>query len=500
MNILERIIRFLDAEMTTPELYGIFHLVSLALTVFITAFLILKFKDADDKTFRKIVLVFWVVIILLEIYKQINFSVGYEDGLDWDYSWYAFPFQFCSVPHYVLPFIIFLRDGKVRDAFISFMCFFSLVAGIAVMAYPGDVYMSTIGINVQTMFHHGSQVALGIFFAVYKRKKLGFRFLVSGVLVLLGFIVIALALNIGVYHALVSHGIDETFNMFYISPYFNSTLPVFSELQPILPYPIFIVLYFFALFMGGLIVLGVQKLIIAIARGIGSLRERKILTLPVVLFFLVEVILGVAIQFAPGEIEYLICYSSIVLAALFALFTFAKNKCGTLTLLGLIFTICADYFLVLMQDGDKLVAMYFFSCVQICYFLRVFIENSGGRVRKNHLIFRAELLFIAFVLTLAVLGEDADALSIISLLYYANLLTNIVFAFRNFKIAPTFAIGLLLFAFCDLLVGFTMLDLYLPVTESSIVYKLTHCDLNLIWVFYVPSQTLIALSSRTTKK
>ncbi len=86
------------------------------------------------------------------------------------------------------------------------------------------------------------------------------------------------------------------------------------------------------------------------------------------------------------------------------------------------------------------------------------------------------------------------------MLYYANLLTNIVFAFRNFKTAPTFAIGLLLFAFCDLLVGFTMLDLYLPVTESSIVYKLTHCDLNLIWVFYVPSQTLIALSSRTAKK
>ena len=380
------------------------------------------------------------------------------------------------------------------------MCYFSLIAGLAVMAYPGDVFMSVIGINLQTMFHHGSQVALGIYFAVYKRKKLGFRFMASAIPVLLGFIAVALALDIVVHPLHVSLGIDETFNMFYISPYFNSTLPVFSSLQPILPYPIFVLLYFFALFMGGLVVLGAQRSVISIGRKLRSLCERKILTFPAVIFFLIEAALGVAIQFAPANIEYVLCFSAVALAALFALFSFKKNKCGTLTLLGLIFTVCADVFLVLMKDGDKLTAMYFFTCVQLFYFIRVLVENQGGRVRKNHIIFRIELLFIAFVLTLAVLGDGADALSIVSMLYFTNLFVNIVFSFKNFRRAPSFAIGLLLFAFCDLLVGFSLLDLYIPVSESSLVYKLVHSDINLIWAFYVPSQTLIALSSRTTEK
>ncbi len=501
MNIFEKIVHFLDAEMTTPGLYGIFHLVSILLVVLVTAFLIVKFRDADDKTFRKIAFVFWIIIILLEAYKQINFTFNYNDGNPtWDYQWYAFPFQFCSVPHYVLPFIFLLRDGRVRDGFISFMCYFSLIAGIAVMAYPGDVFISTIGINVQTMFHHGSQVALGIYFAVYKRKKISFRFLLSGVPILLGFIALAVALNISVHNLLISHGIDETFNMFYISPYHPSTLPVFSEIHPLVPYPVFLAIYIFAMLLGGIIVLGVQKLVSAFGRKIKELCKRRIITLSAVLFFLAEAALGIAIQFAPSNIEYLLCFSSVALAALFALLTFAKNKCGTLTLLGLIFTVCADVFLVLMKDGDKLTAMYLFTCVQLFYFIRVFIEHRGGRVRKNHLIFRIELLFIAFILTLAVLGDGADALSIVSMLYFTNLFVNIVFAFKNVKRAPSFAIGLLLFAFCDILVGFSMLDAYIPISENSIIYTLTHTDTNLIWAFYVPSQTLIALSSRTIGK
>ena len=501
MNIFEKIVHFLDADMTTPALYGTFHLVSLALVVLVTAFLILKFRNAEDKTFRKVVLFFWVIIAVLEVYKQIDFTFNYNDGAPyWDYQWYAFPFQFCSTSLYVLPFIFLLRDGKVRDAFISFVCYFSLIAGIAVMAYPGNVLISTIGINIQTMFHHGSQVALGIYFAAYKRKKIGFKFMASAFPILLGFVAVALIMNIGVHSWLIKEGIDETFNMFYISPYHPSPLPVFSLIYPHVPYFVFLLLYLLAMFLGGIIVLGIQKLIVAFGRKIKELCERRVITVFAVLFFLVEALLGAAIQFAPSNIEYILCFLSVALAALFALLTFKKNKCGTLTLLGLIFTVAADVFLVLMKDGDKLIAMYLFTCVQLFYFIRVFVENRGGRVKKNHIVFRIELLFIAFIVTLAVLGEKADALSIVSMLYFTNLFVNIVFSFKNFKRAPSFAIGLLLFAFCDILVGFSLLDLYIPISETSLVYKLAHTDINLIWAFYVPSQTLIALSSRTTEK
>lgn len=501
MNFFEKITHFLDADMTTPETFGMFHIISAILTLLVTAFLILRFRNASDRTFRKITLFFWVIIVLLEAYKQINFAFDYNGGSpEWAYEWYAFPFQFCSAPMYVLPFIAFMRDGKIRDAFISFMCFFSILGGIAVMVYPGNVFIETIGINVQTMFHHGSQVALGIYFAVYSRKKISKGFFKSAIPILFVLISIAFVLNIGVYRWMLSNGIDEEFNMFYISPYFTAPLPIFSDISESAPYPVYLILYIVALLLGGLLVFGICKLTQATGRKIKALCKDKVITLPAVLFFIIEAALGVMIQLTSGDTERILCFSSVALAALFALLAARKNKCSALTVLGLIFTVCADVFLVLLTEGDKLVAMYFFSIVQLLYFVRVLIENKNGKTRRKHVVFRIEALFTAFIVTLAVLGDSADALSIISVLYFANLLVNIVFSFINFKRAPIFAIGLLLFAFCDILVGFSMLDLYISVSETSIIYRLTHTEINLIWAFYVPSQTLIALSTKSTPK
>lgn len=501
MSLFEKIVHFLDAQMATPTLYGTFHLISLVAVVLVTAFLIFKFRNASDKTFRIIVYIFWVLIFWLEVYKQINFSFNYNDGAPyWDYQWYAFPFQFCSLPLYVLPFIVFMKEGRLRDAFISFMCYFCLLGGFVVMAYPGDVFIGTIGINIQTMLHHGSQVILGIYFAVYKRKKIGIKFWASGLPIILVFIAVAIAINIGVHQWMLSAGIDECFNMFYISPYYNSHLPVFSTVQSLVPYPVYILLYIFAVVLGGLLVLAIQKGIAALYRKVKSVFHTNKITAPVILFFVIEVVLAVLIQLSPGDAERMLCFSSVALAALFAIFTVRKNACSILTVLGLIFTVAADVFLVLLTDGDKLLAMYLFSLVQIFYFLRVFMENNSKRTRACHLVLRVLLLSLSFALVVFVLGEKADLLSIVSVLYFANLVVNIIFSFANFKRAKKFAIGLLLFAFCDILVGFSMLDLYITVSESSLIYRLNHTAVNLIWAFYVPAQTLISLSARSTEK
>ena len=53
--------------------------------------------------------------------------------------------------------------------------------------------------------------------------------------------------------------------MFYISPFYNSSLPVFRDIQPLLPYPVFLFLYVFAFCIGAAAVwfgaYGVRKLI-----------------------------------------------------------------------------------------------------------------------------------------------------------------------------------------------------------------------------------------------
>ena len=73
------------------------------------------------------------------------------------------------------------------------------------------------------------------------------------------FAAIALILNIGVYQSGILNG--ETFDMFYISPYFPKDLPVFKQLFDLLPYPVYLISYLIILSIGGVVVYSVTKFI-----------------------------------------------------------------------------------------------------------------------------------------------------------------------------------------------------------------------------------------------
>lgn len=269
MNFFEKIIKILDSTMTAPTNYSFFHIMFLLAVIGLTIFISIKYKNCSEKVFNKILLVFWIVIVGLEIYKQIVFSFSVSDSeAVWSYKWYAFPFQFCSTPLYVLPFVIFLNDGKIRDAFLAFISTFVLFAGLAVMVYPNDVFCETIGINIQTMIHHGSQVVLGIFCIVRYRDKLEISYCLKAIIVFACVLVIAMIMNIVIYHVFQANNIDQTFNMFFISPYFDCTLPVLSLIYPKVPYIVFLMIYIFGFALITFIIYYVSKLIInAVSKG-----------------------------------------------------------------------------------------------------------------------------------------------------------------------------------------------------------------------------------------
>ena len=95
------------------------------------------------------------------------------------------------------------------------------------------------------------------------------------------------------------------------------------------------------------------------------------------------------------------------------------------------------------------------------------------------------------------LREKTDALALISVCYYANVILNIVAAFRQFRSKPIFPIALVLFLLCDRVIGLQVAaGGYLPIGEDSWLYRLIFMNFNLSWFFYLPSQVLIALSSK----
>ena len=249
MRFLEGLFGILEAALDeAPATFGAFHIASVLLVIAATFILCKKYSRMSERSLRIFTLAVWVIVVALEIYKQVVYTVEIENGTVLaDYQWYAFPYQFCSSPIYVLPFIAALPDGRVRDCFIGFMGTFSLFAGLCVMVYPGDVFVRTVGIDIQTMIHHGLQVVLGIFYTVHyfgtrdKSKRRIFHIGAIGVFAVL--VLVALLLNLIVHNALVSVGNDETFNMYYISPYHECTLPILSVLDDYLPYPVFLAIY-----------------------------------------------------------------------------------------------------------------------------------------------------------------------------------------------------------------------------------------------------------------
>ena len=222
--------------MTTPQPYGWFHILWFVISVLAIIPLV---RFAKNPT--RVVFVTAVAVALLEIYKQINYSFSYTNGISYDYQWYAFPFQFCSTPMYVGLLAGLVKPGKVRDSLCAYLATYALFAGLSVMLYPVSVFIPTVGVNVQTMICHGSMITVGVYL-LYKGvvkpelKSLWKAAPVFGVCLLLAVVMNEIAYRAGLLKT-------ETFNMFFVSPHCAPSLPVYSLVQGAVAYPWCLIIY-----------------------------------------------------------------------------------------------------------------------------------------------------------------------------------------------------------------------------------------------------------------
>ena len=262
MSIIQEILRFMDTQGPVPALYGWYHIISLIIIAALTVWFCRMGKNHNADQVRRVV--FWtgVVVAVLEVYKQINYSFGYEDGITFAYQWYAFPWQFCSTPMYVGLLAGLTKPGKVHDALCAYLATFAIFAGLAVMLYPGDIYTGTVGINFQTTVCHGSMLVIGGYLYASGHVKLEHKTILKALPVFCVTATVAVILN----EMAFAVGIvpEHNFNMFYFSQYGEPSLPVYSSVQQVVPYPwsliIYIVGFAFVAWLMLLIAMGVDKL------------------------------------------------------------------------------------------------------------------------------------------------------------------------------------------------------------------------------------------------
>ena len=230
-------------------------------------------------------------------------------------------------------------------------------------------------------------------------------------------------------------------------------------------------------------------------------QRKRSIPIAAILFAVTELVLGIMAHTAHRPTMAHARYAIVLLAFLFCFLFFERSLSYLFTQLALLATVAADYILILHNEYGFLLAVLLFTVAQLAYAARL-LAGEAPTLRRRHLAVRLLLSVGAISVGSLALGEAADALSLVALFYFANLVTNAVFAVFEKESRGVFATGLLLFVLCDIFMGFGMLGTYLPVGHGALIRFLTSPPLDMAWVFYPPSQALLALSllPRSIKK
>lgn len=258
MSFFEKMLQIFNAKMQRPEAWGWFHLLFWGLSIGVAILLCVLHKKDKPERVRKVVLTVAIIVTIFEIYKQINFSFG--SGTTFDYQWYAFPFQFCSTPMYVGLLAGMIKKGKVHDALCAYLATYAMFAGAITMCIPNDIYIDTIGINIQTSICHGSMITVAIYLFYSGHVKLQHKTILKAMSVFACTMGIAMILNEIAFRS----GLEETFNMFYISPHQAPHLLIYKDVQAVIPFPFCTIVYFLGFSLAAYLILlsaiGIYKL------------------------------------------------------------------------------------------------------------------------------------------------------------------------------------------------------------------------------------------------
>lgn len=270
MDFWTKLLQIMNTQMETPTWFGWFHIMWLCIMVATTVLLCVFGRKNTGKTVCNVMLWTSVGLMLLEVYKQINYTFGDGSG-EPQYLWYAFPWQFCSTPVYAGFVAGIVRKGRVHDALCAYMATFGVFAALAVMIYPGNVYTPTMGINIQTMLWHGAMVTIGLYLFASGHVKLAHKTVLKALPVFALTVAIAAVMNEVAYQVGLLE--NHNFNMFYISPYCEPNLPVYSIVQQHVPYPYSLAIYILGFTAAAYIVQLLAMLLFGSKRKASALQE-----------------------------------------------------------------------------------------------------------------------------------------------------------------------------------------------------------------------------------
>ena len=224
----------------TPQMFGVFHIAALAVIVLgcIGAFFWLR--RLDEGRLLRLIWILGAVMLAMEVWKQ---------GFSWVYVYdrrinmWFFPWQLCSMAMYCAFAVRFVR-GQRQNTLLVFLSTFSLFAAVVALAVPSDMLRPYVLLTVHGFLYHALMIvlALAAMLVVCRRESVRFA---PAVRLFLWMAAVAEVSHV-VSHRLTGD-IHREPNMFFITPYYESTQPVLHEIAVAVSIPAEIFIYLTAI-------------------------------------------------------------------------------------------------------------------------------------------------------------------------------------------------------------------------------------------------------------
>lgn len=268
MNYIENLMKATHiAVENRPEPYGLFHLIFTVGSLLLIAVICFLARKSSDKTFRIVMFGVGAFLLLSEGYKQLYYYYAAGSA---GYDWYIFPFQLCSTPMYLSVAVGCMKKSRIRDAICNYLVAIGLLGGIMAYIEPSGILNGYYFTLIHSCVWHALLVFMGIYALATGNACRCFKGYTGVIAVLGGVVLTATVLNVLLHK-------KPSFNMCYISPYYNTPLAVFSDFdvffQGVLGrYPgrvASILIYLIALMLGGLLIYAVSYGIVRRGRSRG---------------------------------------------------------------------------------------------------------------------------------------------------------------------------------------------------------------------------------------
>lgn len=220
-------------------------------------------------------------------------------------------------------------------------------------------------------------------------------------------------------------------------------------------------------------------------------------SIPLILFILIHSILYLFIyefKIITGKAETIADYIVVISCFLFSLgyFIIKRNSNSLIFVIAFLFTILADTNLLILDDNYEL-GILAFIIVQFAYFWYI-LKNMYTKDNYGYLI-AIRLITIVIGVIASLIVQTDKLLVCLVIIYISNLVINLIISIIPRKRNLLFSLGLFLFLLCDMCVGCYNIGDIIDISNTSLFYKIANLPFNIAWLFYHPSQVLLAISN-----